>query len=145
MAADASLETLYISDADYSCVLVYSDKGASLGRRALKGVRGLKSPVGVAFSSKREIFVSEECFARLFNLDALGRLLHSWGSPGIGAGQFYRPRGIMVDERGRVYVIDHGNHRCQVFSADGKYQGVFGATYFIKPAQRGEGDANDDQ
>lgn len=34
---------------------------------------------------------------------------------------FDNPQGLACDSAGRLYVADHGNHRIQVFSADGKY------------------------
>ncbi len=40
---------------------------------------------------------------------------------------FYRAGGVAVDPSGRIYVLDAGNHRVQVFDADGKYMRTFGA------------------
>ncbi|MHB0858441.1 MAG: flippase activity-associated protein Agl23 [Anaerolineae bacterium] len=44
----------------------------------------------------------------------------AWGSSGAQLGQFTRPKGIAHDEAGNVYVADSGNHRIQVFDADGQ-------------------------
>ncbi len=49
-----------------------------------------------------------------------GQLLHTWGRPGRGPGEFTTPHGIFVDARGRVLVGDRENHRVQVFTADGE-------------------------
>jgi hypothetical protein len=40
--------------------------------------------------------------------------------PGHGDKSFHRPADVAVDERGRVYVADHGNDRVQIFSPEGK-------------------------
>ena len=50
-----------------------------------------------------------------------GRLLHSWGEPGIDAGQFIRPHNLAIDSNDRVYVADRECHRVQIFDADGKF------------------------
>jgi DNA-binding beta-propeller fold protein YncE len=151
MAVDISRDNVFITDAGPSHVDNCEPNGRATFAFANKK---LESPVGVVVGGKGSVFVSDEHSGRVFSFDVArlfdadydgSEVASSWGGPGIGAGHFYRPRGIMVDEKGRVFVIDYGNHRCQIFSPDGKYLGVFGATYFIKPAQRGEGDANDDQ
>ena len=50
-----------------------------------------------------------------------GKLLQSWGSPGIDPGQFIRPHNLAVDAEDRVYVADREAHRVQVFDADGAF------------------------
>jgi sugar lactone lactonase YvrE len=54
-------------------------------------------------------------------------VVRTWGSPGSGPGQFNSPRGIALDPSGRVYVVDSGNHRVQVFNLDGGYLTSFGS------------------
>ncbi len=39
---------------------------------------------------------------------------------------FYRPRGLTVDGEGRIYVLDTGNHRIQVFNEEGRYLRTIG-------------------
>lgn len=39
---------------------------------------------------------------------------------------FYKIRGIDVDSEGRIYVLDGGNHRIQVFDKDGKFLKTIG-------------------
>ena len=41
-------------------------------------------------------------------------------------GQFKYPSGITCDSAGKVYVADFGNHRVQVFIAEGKFLRMFG-------------------
>jgi hypothetical protein len=39
---------------------------------------------------------------------------------------FYRPSGLAVDAAGRIHVLDRGNHRVQVFDADGAFVTTWG-------------------
>jgi DNA-binding beta-propeller fold protein YncE len=47
--------------------------------------------------------------------------LTQWGSLGSGSGQFQDASGVATDVAGNVYVADTGNHRIQVFEADGAF------------------------
>ncbi len=49
--------------------------------------------------------------------------INAWGEKGDGPGQFdfEGPHDLKVGPDGRVYVIDQGNHRVQVFEPDGTY------------------------
>ena len=48
-----------------------------------------------------------------------GRLVKSWGEPGIAPGQFMRPHNIAVDDDDRINVADREAHRVQVFDTEG--------------------------
>jgi DNA-binding beta-propeller fold protein YncE len=61
--------------------------------------------------------------ARIHRFSADGRLMHSWGSPGGGPGQFNLPHGIAVDRNARVYVADRENNRIQIFGLSGEIVG----------------------
>lgn len=52
-----------------------------------------------------------------FDLSAI----KSWGNNGFGDGQFVNPRNLAVSPEGRVYVVDTGNHRIQVFDSEGNF------------------------
>jgi len=47
--------------------------------------------------------------------------MRSWGGFGNKAGQFNEPLAIDVSPSGTIYVVDTGNHRIQLFEADGTY------------------------
>lgn len=50
-----------------------------------------------------------------------GDLLNEWGETGHGDGQFWVAGGIAGDSLGRVYIVDKGNRRVQVFTPQGVY------------------------
>jgi DNA-binding beta-propeller fold protein YncE len=69
-----------------------------------------------------DIFVSDGYGnSRVHKFSADGRLLLSWGEPGIDPGQFIRPHNIAVDADDRVLVADRECHRVQVFDSSGKF------------------------
>ena len=54
------------------------------------------------------------------------RFITKWGTSGSGDGQFNSPFGVAVAADGTVYVADRFNHRIQVFSPTGVFQGEWG-------------------
>lgn len=79
-------------------------------------------PTNLALGLKGDFFVTDGYGnARVHKFDSGGRLLHSWGEPGEGPGQFNVPHGIAVDKQGIVYVADRENSRIQLFSPVGEF------------------------
>lgn len=79
-------------------------------------------PTGVCRAPSGDYYVSDgygNCAVHRF--DPAGALLHSWGEPGSGPGQFRIPHGIWVHTDGRVFVADRQNDRIQIFDPDGNY------------------------
>jgi putative cell wall-binding protein len=56
------------------------------------------------------------------------RFLTKWGTSGSGDGQFSGPHGPAVALDGSVFVPDTSNHRIQVFSPSGVFQGKWGSS-----------------
>ena len=50
-----------------------------------------------------------------------GKFIKSWGTIGVRHGEFRTPHALVFDARGRLWVADRGNHRIEIFDADGKY------------------------
>ena len=79
-------------------------------------------PTNLAPAPSGELYISDGYGnARIHKYSADGRLLHSWGEPGSGPGQFHVPHGIAVDAAGTVYVADRENSRLQLFSPEGEF------------------------
>jgi uncharacterized protein (TIGR03663 family) len=49
-----------------------------------------------------------------------------WGKKGSGTGEFNEPRGLAVDARGFVYVVDSKNHRIQKWAPEGQVLKTWG-------------------
>ncbi|WP_345816485.1 peptidyl-alpha-hydroxyglycine alpha-amidating lyase family protein [Paraburkholderia sp. PREW-6R] len=76
-----------------------------------------------ALSPDGDIYVTDGYGnARVHKFSAHGKLLASWGGPGIEPGQFNIPHNLCCDANGWVYVADRENHRVQVFDADGRFE-----------------------
>jgi DNA-binding beta-propeller fold protein YncE len=103
----------------------------------------LRLPVAVALDSHGHRYVVDAGHQRIQVFDRDGRFVTMWGDEGDDAGQFrFRPRhrcdaagaacapaiggGVAVDEQGRVYVADYGNHRVQVFDRAGRLLSLWG-------------------
>lgn len=55
-----------------------------------------------------------------------GELIQSWGKPGKTApGEFHLPHSLAISPDGNVYVSDRANRRVQIFTADGKFVGMW--------------------
>ena len=76
-----------------------------------------------ALSPQGDLYVADGYGnARVHKFDPAGRLLFSWGEPGVDPGQFNIVHNIVCDAEGWVYVADRENHRMQIFDASGKFE-----------------------
>jgi DNA-binding beta-propeller fold protein YncE len=79
-------------------------------------------PTNLAIAPSGELYISDGYGnACIHRFSAKGDLLHSWGEPGAGPGQFQVPHGIAIDASGTVYVADRENSRLQLFSPEGEF------------------------
>jgi len=87
-----------------------------------RGAGPFNRPTGVQVSSEGIIFVSDGYGnARVHKFGPDGKLIKSWGEPGIGPGQFRLVHNVCLDTKGRVLVCDRENNRVQIFDMDGKF------------------------
>lgn len=94
---------------------------ATIGCRQIVGILGgLDNPYKIAIASNGYIYVADTENNRIIKSDKAGKLLISFGVPGIDDGQFSQPQGIVVDPNGYIYVADTGNDRIQELYDDGE-------------------------
>ena len=75
-------------------------------------------PQGIAINNKGEVYVADTYNNRIQVFDQNGSFIRKIGGlePGIGAYQFYHPRGINFEPRsGALYVADTYNNRIMKF------------------------------
>ncbi len=59
--------------------------------------------------------------SRLSKFSPEGKFVKSWGKIGVRHGEFRTPHALAFDAKGRLWVADRGNHRIEIFDADGNY------------------------
>lgn len=82
----------------------------------------IQNPYGIAISKTGMMVVTESDAHCITVLNKQGKRIRSFGSQGIGPGQFkYWVCGVTVTAHEQILVIDHNNHRIQLFSMDGQF------------------------
>lgn len=123
---------LYVADATLKQILIYDINGTFLRRIGNATMFSRLSSVTVNPEGTKLYVVdiggvtSEHHRVRVF--DAVkGNHLYDIGKRGSGPGEFNLPRDLAIGKDGRLYVVDGGNFRVQIFDKDGKYLKSFGA------------------
>ncbi len=109
-------QTLWVADACHHRLCRFSRDGALLGTlgRMGGGPGELRYPYGVRVCPDGNLLVAEYGNNRVQKLTPHGRSLWTWGSAGREPGQLAFPWSLAI-ANGRVYVVDSGNNRIQVF------------------------------
>lgn len=122
---------LIVCDSHYHCVRIYDEDANEV--KVYGGVAGagpgqfgyisdcVQDSDGFYYISE---FGSNE---RITKLDSDGKFVKSWGQPGLGEGEFNRPRALALGPDGNIYVADACNHRIQVFTKDGELVRIIGS------------------
>ncbi|HEV2842241.1 MAG TPA: 6-bladed beta-propeller [Chthoniobacterales bacterium] len=83
---------------------------------------GFSAPRDIGLGADNSIFVVDQGRSQVIRLDANGKVLVVWGTPGKDDGQFSGPTSLAVDgKNNKVYVADPSNKRIQVFDTNGKF------------------------
>lgn len=124
--------TLYVADISAKDVKVFSPEGRFL--RTIGGAKWFDRLSSVTVDPRGErLYVvdiggvsSENHRVRAFDART-GAHLFDIGRRGAGPGEFNLPRDLAIGKDGRLYVVDGGNFRVQVFSREGQFLKSFGA------------------
>lgn len=120
---------IYVADSNNHRIVVMSPDGViqrQIGGYGLAPAEGgLNEPWDVGVGPDGTVYVADTWNYQVVAFDAQGQWIRSWGVPGPNLLDdpfaLWGPRGIEVDEEGRVYVADTGNKRILVYSADGDF------------------------
>lgn len=123
---------LYVADVTQKAIMIYNRDGKFLRKIGGSDLFDRISSVTVDPPGQRIYVVdiggvkSENHRVRVFET-ATGRHVMDIGKRGSGPGEFNLPRDMAIGKDGRLYVVDGGNFRVQIFNADGSYHSSFGA------------------
>ena len=59
--------------------------------------------------------------ARIIKFAPDGTRIKEWGKIGVRHGEFRTPHAMAFDAQGRLWVVDRGNHRIEIFDQEGQY------------------------
>ncbi|UCE58469.1 MAG: hypothetical protein JSU63_13620 [Phycisphaerales bacterium] len=84
-------------------------------------------PVGMTVHPDGRIFVADTHYHRVLIFDQVGNIVGSFGSEGVGDGEFQLPTDVAVDAQGDLYVSEyHENDRITKWSPDLQFIAAFG-------------------
>lgn len=135
LAFDGSGGRVYVADEDGRRVQVFTSDGQhqfSIGPET--GDYRLGRPCAVAAGPDGSVFVVDGAGDCVVKFGAQGEGLARWGRRGGGPGEFLNPTDIAVDAIGRVFVLDTGNRRVQVLSAQGRFVEAIGPELYTRMA-----------
>jgi DNA-binding beta-propeller fold protein YncE len=85
---------------------------------------------GIAVDDAGFVYLADSGNHRILKFTTDGAFVARWGRAGglrgTGNGAFDSPEGVAVDNAGKIFVADSGNHRIQVFASDGSFLGAWG-------------------
>ncbi|MDP1808487.1 MAG: hypothetical protein Q8L35_03015 [Actinomycetota bacterium] len=110
---------LYVADLRNRDVFVFDEAGSYLYSLKRRGAK-LGRPTALTYSHNK-LYVSDTSDQTIKVFGLKGKLLESFGGPGMLGGQFNFVTGLAVDGMGRILVADSNNHRVQVLSRTGRF------------------------
>lgn len=121
-----------IADGGNDRVIVLDPEGTN---HRVIGDGQLNDPWGASVAPTGVIVVADTWNGRIQVFDRDGRFLRAWGRLGVANHgeegdddvSLFGPRGLVVDDTGRIVVADTGNKRLLVFDTAGKRRAIIGA------------------
>jgi len=132
---------VYVADSYWSKIMKFNSFGepkefdsAKEGQYTISDLSGHNeegecySISGLAVDSDGNIYISDSApeplthiSHRVQKFNNKGEFLNTWGSFGSLHGQFNMPKGIAIDAKNTIYIVDKNNRRVQTFDSDGNF------------------------
>ena len=122
---------LYIADTGNKRILIVSREGELI--REIKDKKNFKNPSGVNVDEAGNIYVADESARAVLVYDAEGNFVRAWEKPThplFGETAPYKPRKVVIDKRGNLYISSKGNTNGIVQlspAGEGEFLGYYGA------------------
>ena len=122
---------LYIADTGNKRILIVSREGELI--RVITDKKNFKTPSGVNVDQDGNIYVADESSRAVLVYSPEGELIRTWEKPThplFGETAPYKPRRVVIDKRGNLYICSKGNTNgiVQISPAgEGEFLGYYGA------------------
>ena len=110
---------LFVADTGNHRIVIFNIYGIK-GKVAGIWDQGFNNPKSVAVDGDGAVYVTNIGHHNVMKF-VNGKLVRQTAGKGSGPGQFIRPHDVDFDSKGRVYVVDAGNKRIQIFDKNLKY------------------------
>lgn len=117
------LNKIYVSDLKGKAIIVFDETGT----KKAKYPGNFFSPQGLAVSNDLKVWAGDSgTISSLKVFTNEGLLENQFQSDSEAKNYFTTVRGLAIDSKGRIYVVDSMNHKISVFNNKGKLLGKFG-------------------
>lgn len=127
VAVDSSNKLLYITDNKGHRVVVFSYTGKLVYEWGQRGEqdRDFRYPATI-WLRKDRVYIADSLNSRAVVYKTNGQFMRQIGSWGVLPGEFFRPKGVAVDDDGKIYISDSFIDVIEVFSEEGRFLYVLG-------------------
>jgi DNA-binding beta-propeller fold protein YncE/transcriptional regulator with XRE-family HTH domain len=120
LAADRAAHVYILEATTPPRVQELSPQGLPIRDVILHPVRQADALSGLALDTAGNLYAADPVHNRVLMFGPTGELRATWGTEGMGGGQFHDPTDVAVAPSGTVYVADSDNSRIQAFSPHGR-------------------------
>jgi DNA-binding beta-propeller fold protein YncE len=113
---------IYLADSGAQRVLAFGEDG----KLRFQIAAPLQRPAGVVIAGER-LYVADSEAHCIAVFDRRGRFQFTFGTRGVGPGEFNFPTHLAADAQGRLYVTDSMNSRVEIFDSSGRFLSEIGS------------------
>jgi len=131
VAVDETRNQCYVVDNDNHIIFVYdlsTLKHLKTFGKPGSGKREFRYPFLLSLDKANYLYIVDVINTRVQVLNPEGLFVTDIGGWGVEKGQFFRPKGIAIDTKNRVFVSDSYMGVVQVFQSTGEFSAAIGDT-----------------
>lgn len=129
-------QKLYVADPNLMKVFVFDEQGQELTpfleKQRLPVANGsfgdVIRPTAIQFGPDGNAYLTDAGNQCIVVVDANGKVLRYFGSPGSEEGRFQYPNALWISDKGELFIADSNNGRIQIFDTRGNYLGKIDGT-----------------